>query len=131
MNRSYPWSLNKKSPDRSSDAWGAAPASAIQGRFLRSHIEGDVLTVRLSGDLDVSTASVMRCALRQAESLPVRTVLVDAARLGHLDSTGLGTLVGGYRRLRDQDVKLQLIHTSESIRQVIDLIGFEAVLGVA
>ena len=131
MNRSHPWLLNKRSLDRSSTASRTAPASPTEHRFLCSRVEGDILTMRLSGDLDVSTASVMRSALRQAESLPVRTVLVDAAKLGLLDSTGLGTLVGGYRRLRDQDVRLRLIHTSESIRRVIDLVGFEAVLGAA
>lgn len=104
---------------------------SIEPRFLHSRIEGDVLTMRLSGDLDLTTASVMRRALRQAESLPVSTVLVDAGRLGLLDATGLGTLVGGYRRLRDQNVRLQLIHTSERIRRVIALVGLQAVLGAA
>ena len=131
MTRCYQWSLNKRSLDRPSTASSAAQARPIEHRFLHSRVEGDVLTMRLSGDLDVSTASVMRRALLQAESLPVTTVLVDAARLGFLDATGLGTLVGGYRRLRDLDVRLQLIHSSESVRRVIALIGFEAVLGAA
>jgi anti-anti-sigma factor len=131
MNRCCPRSLNKRSPDRSSTPSSGAHASAIEGRFLRTRIEGDVLTLRLSGDLDESTAAVMRGALRQAESLPVRTVVVDAARLGYLDATGLGALVGGYRRLRDQNVRLQLIHTPRSVRRVIALVGCEAVLKAA
>jgi anti-sigma B factor antagonist len=90
-----------------------------------------VLTIRLSGDLDESTAAIMRCALRQAESLPVRTVVVDAARLGYMDATGLGTLAGAYRRLRDQNVGLQLTHISLSIRRVIAVVGFEAMLKAA
>lgn len=131
MTRCHLRSLNKRSLDLPSAASSAAPVPLIEHRFVRSRLEGDILKMRLSGDLDVSTASAMRRALRQAECLPVRTVLVDVSRLGFLDATGLGTLVGGYRRLRDQDVRLRLIHASESIRRVVSLIGFEAVLEAA
>lgn len=53
-----------------------------------------LVVVTATGDIDVSTAREFRQALDEASALTERTVVVDLADVGFVDSTGFGQLVG-------------------------------------
>jgi anti-anti-sigma factor len=83
---------------------------------------------RLCGELDVYTVGAAREALEP--ELHGRLVL-ELAELDFIDDSGLGLLVGAYKRLRQQDGSLVLRNPTESVRRVFrvtgvaDLSGFE------
>jgi len=72
-----------------------------------SHREGlvrllsveSVTVLDLEGEIDVHTAPAFRDALLQAIDEGARRIVVDAAKVTFMDSTGLGVLVCGERRL--------------------------------
>ena len=58
-------------------------------------VSGDVggVVVVVRGDIDISTASAFRRALDDARSRAPRTIVVDLAGVGFMDSTAFGQLV--------------------------------------
>jgi len=51
-------------------------------------------------------------------------------KVGFLDSTGLGVLVGGLRRVRTHDGSLDLVCTRERILKIFKITGLTKVFGI-
>jgi anti-sigma B factor antagonist len=85
--------------------------------------DADVTTVRLQGEIDVLNVDQVRVRLVEAlESRPA-DVVVDLTDLSFIDSTGLGAIIFGFQRARDQGVGFRLAHPSRGVRQILVLSG--------
>ena len=51
-------------------------------------------------------------------------------KVGFLDSTGLGVLVGGLRRVRAHDGSLDLVCTQQRILKIFRITGLTEVFGI-
>src|SRR5437773_12379587 len=80
-----------------------------------------VLAVR--GEVDVYTAPRFRERLIELVSEGKHRIVVDLEGVDFLDSTGLGVLVGGLKRLRSHAAALALVCTQARILQVVELTG--------
>lgn len=87
-----------------------------------------VLTVR--GEVDVYSAPRLRERLVELVSGGARTVVVDLDGVEFLDSTGLGVLVGGLKRLRSHDGELTLVCTQPRILKVFEITRLTEVFGI-
>ena len=88
------------------------------------------MVVDAAGGLDTAAAPQLRLLLLDLLEDGQRNLLVDLSRITFLDSTGLGVLVGGVRRLTDAGGTLNLVVTDARILQVLDLTGLRRVLPV-
>jgi anti-sigma B factor antagonist len=89
-----------------------------------------VTVVGASGELDATTAPQLRLLLLDLLEDSQRNVVVDLSAVTFLDSTGLGVLVGGTRRLTDAGGTFSLVVTDARILQVLHLTGLQRVLTV-
>ena len=82
----------------------------------------DSATVRLMGELDISTADALERLLAELGSAdgPAR-ILIDLSGLRFMDSTGLRLLVTADLRLRDDGRQLRLIPGPDSVHRVFRL----------
>lgn len=82
----------------------------------------DGSTVRLSGELDISTAKELEVLLTELEAPggPTR-ILVDLRELRFMDSTGLRLLVTADLRLRRGGRELRLVPGPEAVHRVFRL----------
>lgn len=87
-----------------------------------------VLAVR--GEVDVYTAPRLRERLVELVSEGVRRMVVDLEGVDFLDSTGLGVLVGGLKRLRSHDGDLALVCTQPRILKVFEITGLTKVFSI-
>jgi anti-sigma B factor antagonist len=87
-----------------------------------------VLTVR--GEVDVYTAPRLRERLVELAGEGHYRVIVDLEGVDFLDSTGLGVLVGGLKRLRSHDGDLQLVCTQHRILKVFEITGLTKVFSI-
>ena len=63
-------------------------------------VTGEVVTARLSGELDHHTAREMRSAIDSAIELNMPTLLIlDFGGISFMDSSGIGLVMGRYRIL--------------------------------
>lgn len=87
-----------------------------------------VLAVR--GEIDVYTAPRFRERLVEMVKEGHRRVVVDLDQVDFLDSTGLGVLVGGLKRLRTNDGDLVVVCNQPRILKVFEITGLDKVFGM-
>jgi anti-sigma B factor antagonist len=87
-----------------------------------------VLVVK--GEVDVYTAPRLREKLVELVSQGRRQIVVDLEGVDFLDSTGLGVLVGGLKRLRSHGGELTLVCTHQRILKVFEITGLTKVFSI-
>ena len=87
-----------------------------------------VLAVK--GEVDVYTAPRFRERLIELVSQGKHKIVVDLDGVDFLDSTGLGVLVGGLKRLRSHDGDLVLVCTQSRILKVFEITGLTKVFQI-
>jgi len=80
-----------------------------------------VLTVQ--GEVDVSTAPELRERLLVVADRGFNRVVVDLSAVSFVDSTALGVLVSGAKRLRSAGGDLRLVVTQPRIAKVFEITG--------
>ena len=87
-----------------------------------------VLTVR--GEVDVSTAPELRERLLLLAERRPTTAVVDLSDVSFVDSTALGVLVSGVKRLRSGGGDLHLVVTQPHISKVFEITGLTEVFRI-
>ena len=87
-----------------------------------------VLAVR--GEVDVYTAPRLREKLVELVTQGKHQIVVDLEGVEFLDSTGLGVLVGGLKRVRSHDGDLALVCTQHRILKVFEITGLTKVFSI-
>jgi anti-sigma B factor antagonist len=90
----------------------------------------DVTVVEVQGDLDCYTAPKLRAVLVELADGP-RTVILDVGRSQFIDSTGLGVLVGGLKRFRQQGGDLVVRSPSAMTTRLFEVTGVSKLFEVA
>ena len=91
---------------------------------------GDCAVLRVSGEVDAYTAPMLREQIRELTAKGVVHLVADLSQVGFLDSTGLGTLVGGLKRLREAGGSLALVITAPRILRLFQITGLTKVLAI-
>lgn len=81
--------------------------------------------VHVRGDLDCYAAPQLRAVLSEVETAvdAPRRVVLDVGQTNFMDSTGLGVLVGGVRRLRLGGGDMVLRAPNQSTRRLLEITG--------
>jgi anti-sigma B factor antagonist len=80
-----------------------------------------VLTLR--GEIDVYTAPRLRQAIVDVVDGGAQHLVVDMEKVDFLDSTGLGVLVEGLKRIKGRDGMLSVVATQDKIVKIFDITG--------
>ena len=84
---------------------------------------GDCAVLRIAGEIDLSTAPTLRERFRELAASGTVHLIADLGQVDFLDCTGLGALVGGLRRLREDDGSLALVITTPPILRIFQITG--------
>ncbi|MDQ3573672.1 MAG: STAS domain-containing protein [Actinomycetota bacterium] len=87
-----------------------------------------VLAVR--GEVDVYTAPRLREKLVELVAQGRYRIVVDLGAVDFLDSTGLGVLVGGLKRVRTHDGEMGLVCNQQRILKVFEITGLTKVFTI-
>jgi anti-sigma B factor antagonist len=93
--------------------------------------EGDYRVLRPQGDLDVYTVGSLRDALGKMIAEQTPKVVVDLDGVPFMDSSGLGALMGGVRRLRETGGDLAIACTREQHLKLFTITGFGEGVSIA
>ncbi len=97
---------------------------------LSTYAEGDHTVVVVSGEIDVYTAPKLREQLIDLVTAGSYHLVVDMEGVDFLDSTGLGVLVGGLKRVRAHEGSLRLVCTQERILKIFRITGLTKVFPI-
>lgn len=91
----------------------------------------DYRVLRPSGDLDVYTVGSLRDAIGTLIEKESPKVVVDLDGVPFMDSSGLGALMGGVRRLREAGGDLAISCTREQHLKLFSITGFGEGVSIA
>ena len=97
---------------------------------LDDHIKDGIRVVDVEGEIDVYTAPRLRELLIELVNNGHYQPVVNMEKVEFLDSTGLGVLVGGLKRVRAHDGSLDLVCTQERILKIFRITGLTKVFGI-
>ena len=94
---------------------------------LETRQENDRTVIEVGGEIDVYTAPKLRERIIELVDEGQYHLVVDLEKVEFLDSTGLGVLVGGLKRVRGHDGSLQLVCTQERLLKIFRITGLAKV----
>jgi anti-sigma B factor antagonist len=97
---------------------------------LDHHNRDGIEIVDVEGEIDVYTAPRLRELLIDLVNNGHYQLVVNMEKVEFLDSTGLGVLVGGLKRVRAHDGSLDLVCTQERILKIFRITGLTKVFGI-
>lgn len=97
---------------------------------LEHRTEGETTVLDVAGEVDVYTAPKLREKLVELVSDGHYTIVVDMTKVEFLDSTGLGVLVGGLKRVRSHNGALELVCNQERILKIFRITGLTKVFPI-
>jgi anti-sigma B factor antagonist len=97
---------------------------------LEHRTQGDVTVLEVGGEVDVYTAPKLREKLVELVSDGHYNIVVDMTKVEFLDSTGLGVLVGGLKRVRSHNGGLELVCNQERILKIFRITGLTKVFPI-
>ncbi len=83
--------------------------------------------IAVGGEIDVYTAPRLRDEIARVVAGGTHHILVDMAAVEFLDSTGLGVLVGGLKRVRAHDGTLELACNQDRLLKIFRITGLAKV----
>lgn len=83
--------------------------------------------VAVGGEIDVYTAPKLRDRITELVAAGVYDLVIDMEAVEFLDSTGLGVLVGGLKKVRAHDGSLQLICNQDRLLKIFRITGLAKV----
>jgi anti-sigma B factor antagonist len=89
----------------------------------------NVVVLAVSGELDIATANEFTDAVDAALTATSKLVL-ELSGLGFCDSTGLGALVGLYRRAREAGTEVMIAAPRAQVEDVLVLSGVDGLINV-
>lgn len=94
-------------------------------------VQGSYIRVALRGDLDLKTANPLRDALdKLIDRYRDRNLLLDLSEVGFVDSSGLGVILGRYRRLTGEGRTITLTGVRPSVHAVLELAGIGSIINI-
>src|SRR5882757_1152980 len=112
---------------------GAASMQGAGGSVdlsLSTRTVGDRTIVEVGGEIDVYTAPKLREQLVELVNDGSYHLVVDMEGVDFLDSTGLGVLVGGLKRVRAHEGSLRLVCNQERILKIFRITGLTKVFPI-
>jgi len=83
--------------------------------------------ISVGGEIDVYTAPKLRDEITSIVGKSVYHIIIDMEAVEFLDSTGLGVLVGGLKKVRANDGSLELICNQERLLKIFRITGLSKV----
>ena len=83
--------------------------------------------VAVGGEIDVYTAPKLRDKISELVATGAYDIVVDMHQVEFLDSTGLGVLVGGLKKVRAHDGSLRLVCNQDRLLKIFRITGLAKV----
>jgi anti-sigma B factor antagonist len=93
-------------------------------------IDSTTHVIELGGEVDLYTAPEFKERLVELIESGKKQIVVDLSEATFIDSTTLGVLVGGVKRLRPAGGSLALVCTDQNITKIFEITGLDRVFPI-
>ncbi len=93
-------------------------------------IDAETHLIELGGEVDLYTAPEFKERMVQVIEDGKTRVVVDLSKATFIDSTTLGVLVGGVKRLRPSGGSLAIVCSDQNIQKIFEITGLDRVFPI-
>lgn len=93
-------------------------------------IDNKLPVIELEGEVDVYTAPQLKQQMINLLESGNKQMIIDLTKVEYLDSTALGVLIGGLKRMREMDGNMMLVCPSARIRRVFEITGLDKIFDI-
>ena len=90
----------------------------------------DVTIVAVGGEIDVYTAPKLRDRITELVGEGHYRLVIDMENVEFLDSTGLGVLVGGLKKVRAHDGSMEIVCNQDRLLKIFRITGLAKVFTI-
>ena len=96
---------------------------------VKNRVHKNVLYISLDGELDEHTAEYTRINLdRLMTEVRAAQIVIDLANLRFMDSTGIGILIGRYKKMKDKNVPIYICNPSTQAERIFKMTGLYSIM---
>ena len=93
-------------------------------------INNEVIGINIEGEIDVYTSPKVKEALNDLIQKENYNIVVNLEEVTYIDSTGLGVLIGGLKKVKENNGYIKLICTNPQIKKIFDITGLVKIFGI-
>lgn len=98
---------------------------------MKYQVQENCLTIFLPEDVDHHNAEeIRREADRLIDKEHIRYVIFDFADTGFMDSSGIGVIMGRYRKVYMMGGEVWAVHTSERMKKILSMSGVMKIMQI-
>lgn len=97
---------------------------------ITPRMAGNILILHLEGELDTYNCGQLRSVVVEQVEQGHNQIIVDMTAVEYIDSTGLGSLVGGLKRVSERGGSMRIICDNPQILKVFEITGLDRVFGI-
>jgi stage II sporulation protein AA (anti-sigma F factor antagonist) len=92
-------------------------------------IDKQTLFVKIQGELDHHTAEEIRNQIDfELDNNRVKNILFDFSGLSFMDSSGIGVLMGRYKKVTQRNGQAGIYHINPQVRRIFEISGLLRIL---
>ena len=96
---------------------------------IESKILNNTLYIGLSGELDECVSEYTRSGLDEILSgAKAGKVVIDLSQLSFMDSTGIGVLIGRYKKLKNKEIPVYIANPSVQADKIFRMTGLYEIM---
>lgn len=92
--------------------------------------QGQTYVVDLNGEIDVYTSPKVKDVIGDLIDKGHYNLVINLEKVRYIDSTGLGVLIGGLKRVREHGGTVNLVCTNPQIKKIFDITGLVKIFGI-
>lgn len=96
---------------------------------IQTSRDGTITTLRVEGRVDTITSPQLQEAVLEAFQ-EAKKVVLDFEKVTYISSAGLRVLLIGQKTAQSKHMSMVLIHVGETVKNVLDMVGFSSVLTI-
>jgi len=92
---------------------------------------GETMIVRLKGELDLCTAERFKKVVEEElETRGIKNIILNLAQVPFIDSSGLGVILGRYKRVQEKGGKLAAVELIPAVKRIFELSGLPRIINI-
>ncbi len=90
---------------------------------------GDTLIAEIMGEVDHNEATKARERIDKAlDNYRVQNLIFDFSKVSFMDSSGIGMVLGRYRKMGQQSGHIAIVNCSKTVRSILNMAGVFSII---
>lgn len=94
-------------------------------------MQDECLIIMPSGEIDHHATKTLRVDIDREIALQCpKKIIFDLSRTQFMDSSGIGLILGRYRKARESGIELEIVNPGDKIYRILEMAGIDKLISV-